>query len=167
MIGNFWGYLETRPYIRARTALADCLWKLDQRDDAIRHYQDLLRLNPNDNQGVRHVLINHLLAVRELAAAAALIRDFEDDPTALMRYGAALHVFLSAPGDEADAALASAIKSNPHVPAYLLGHRRLPKNLPEFIGLGDRAEAEIYAAETRGLWNEVEGTLAWRNHGGA
>src|SRR3954447_16036916 len=33
--GEFWGFLETRPYMRARHGLAVCLWKLGSRDEAI------------------------------------------------------------------------------------------------------------------------------------
>jgi len=51
-VGSFWGLVETRPYMRARFALAECLWEQGDHRAAISHFQDLLRLNPNDNQGV-------------------------------------------------------------------------------------------------------------------
>ncbi|MDP6381128.1 MAG: hypothetical protein QF662_07260, partial [Phycisphaerae bacterium] len=41
-VGYFWGLLETRPYMRARAGLAECLWEVGQRDEAIEHYKDLL-----------------------------------------------------------------------------------------------------------------------------
>src|SRR5262245_39259464 len=52
--GHFWGILETRPYMRAREGLASKLWTMGRRDEAIKHLQDMLRLNPGDNQGVRY-----------------------------------------------------------------------------------------------------------------
>jgi tetratricopeptide (TPR) repeat protein len=52
-VGYFWGILETRPYMRARAALAETLWALDRREEAVEHHRELLRLNPNDNQGLR------------------------------------------------------------------------------------------------------------------
>lgn len=54
--GHFWGILETRPTMRARAALADCLWEMGDRDEAVTHWRDMLRLCPNDNLGIRHVL---------------------------------------------------------------------------------------------------------------
>jgi tetratricopeptide (TPR) repeat protein len=60
--GHFWGMVQTRPYMRARFGLACCLEDLGQVDEAIGHYQELLRLNSNDNQGVRDVLLPVLLA---------------------------------------------------------------------------------------------------------
>jgi hypothetical protein len=60
-VGHFWGLLETRPYMRARLGLAHSLWTAGRRDEAVRHLQDLLRLNPHDNQGVRYTLAGFLL----------------------------------------------------------------------------------------------------------
>ena len=59
--GHFWGILETRPYMRAREGLAQCLWEAGQREEAAEHYRELLRLNPDDNQGVRYSLATLLL----------------------------------------------------------------------------------------------------------
>ncbi len=55
-VGYFWGLVETRPYMRARDGLAQCLWEVGQREEAVGHYWDMLRLNPNDNQGIRDIL---------------------------------------------------------------------------------------------------------------
>ena len=48
-VGHFWGLLETRPYMRARAGLAQCLWEAGRREEAVENYWDMLRLNPNDN----------------------------------------------------------------------------------------------------------------------
>jgi tetratricopeptide (TPR) repeat protein len=50
-VGYFWGLLEPRPYMRARHGLAQALWDKGLRDETMTHYPDMLRLNPNDNQG--------------------------------------------------------------------------------------------------------------------
>ena len=44
--GHFWGILETRPYMRALHGLAQSFWKSGAREEAVKHYQDMLRLNP-------------------------------------------------------------------------------------------------------------------------
>ena len=54
---HFWGILETRPYMRARAGLAECLWVSSKHEEAIQHYKDMLRLNPNDNQGICDTLM--------------------------------------------------------------------------------------------------------------
>jgi len=44
--GHFWGFLETRPYMRARAGLASVLWRTGRHRDAIGHYRAMLKLNP-------------------------------------------------------------------------------------------------------------------------
>jgi hypothetical protein len=38
-------------------------------------------------------------------------------------------------------ALRDAVGGNPHVPRYLLGEKKLPRHLPDYIGFGDEPEA--------------------------
>lgn len=59
--GEFWGSLQTRPYMRARTGLAGALYRTGAVDEALTHWRALLALNPNDNQGVRYTLVLVLL----------------------------------------------------------------------------------------------------------
>ena len=59
--GHFWGILESRPYMRARAGLAQCLWISGLRQEAVTHYTGMLKLNPNDNQGIRYVLLPCLI----------------------------------------------------------------------------------------------------------
>jgi tetratricopeptide (TPR) repeat protein len=53
--GAFWGFIETRPYMRARERLAEYLRASGRLDEAIVEWEAMLKLNPNDNQGVRKV----------------------------------------------------------------------------------------------------------------
>ena len=57
--------------------------------------------------------------------------------------------------------LHKAMKENPHVPYYLLGYKRIPRTLPDFVGLGDEREAQVYAAHANRLWQEVHGAHDW------
>ena len=53
---HFWGWLETRPYMRARYGLLDALRKIKTRDAvqaAHDHVKECLRLCRSDNMGVR------------------------------------------------------------------------------------------------------------------
>lgn len=58
-VGDFWGILETRNYMRARFALVEALRKLKTYDavrTATEHIRDMLRLCRSDNMGVRDLL---------------------------------------------------------------------------------------------------------------
>jgi tetratricopeptide (TPR) repeat protein len=159
-VGYFWGILETRPYMRARAGLAQCLWTMGKREDAVDHYKDMLRLNPNDNQGLRHLLLAWLLVLDRDAEAKALLDDFAEEPTAIWAYSSALLSFREQ-GDtpETRALLAEALERNPHVPKYLLGRKKLPRLLPEYMGLGDENEAVSYASENIDNWKKTKGAL--------
>lgn len=160
--GDFWGLIETRPYMRARQALAAALWEQGERDEAVDHYQDLLRLNPNDNQGIRYMLADALLALGRDEPAAALIRRYKGDESAAWTWSGALLAFRRK-GDTAAARkeLARAVASNPHVADYLLGRKRMPKELPDLIGFGDAEEAAAYVAGAADAWRAAEGSLRW------
>jgi tetratricopeptide (TPR) repeat protein len=92
--GELWGYLEARPYMEAREELARLLAGQEKRiDDAIAEQQEMLRLNENDNQGMRDPLLALLLEMRRFDEARALIKKYETDHTATWMYGKALLAF--------------------------------------------------------------------------
>ena len=161
-VGHFWGLLETRPYVGARHGLAQCIWHMGDRAGAITHFQELLRLNPNDNQGVRYQLAACLLEAGEDDALDDLLARYEDDASAVWTWSAALLAFRRT-GDTAKSrkALQAALEQNPHVPGYLLGEKKLPRHLPDYIGFGDEAEAIAYAAEQGDAWRGTRGALDW------
>jgi hypothetical protein len=164
-VGGFWGILETRPYMRARLGLAMALEAMGECQTAIGHLQDMLRLNPGDNQGVRYVLLIWLLE-HDDDALQHLLDMYPDDASAIWTYGSALNAFRREGDTAASRRLRTAARKwNPHVPAYLSGRKRLPRRLPELIGMGDESEAVNCAAEQMELWRETPGALVWLNSG--
>ncbi|KAI1305123.1 hypothetical protein F5Y03DRAFT_356566 [Xylaria venustula] len=58
-VGQFWGILSTRDYMRARFALARLLFLLGTLDgvgEGLEHLRDMLRLCRGDNMGVRNIM---------------------------------------------------------------------------------------------------------------
>jgi len=51
--GPFWLDLDSRPYLRALHGKGCCYWRLGRTAEARRVFAQMLRLNPNDNQGAR------------------------------------------------------------------------------------------------------------------
>jgi len=159
--GHFWGIVKTRPYMRARVGLAQCLWEMGKHEEAVGHYRDMLRLNPNDNQGIRYPLAACLLEMGETDDLEELLGQY-DEPTAAWLYTRALVDFLR-DGDSPDARryLLEALEHNRHVLAYILGEKKLPKTIPEQVGFGDKSEAVVYAAEFGMGWLETKGAIKW------
>lgn len=161
-VGHFWGLIETRPYMRAREGLADSLSLLGEHETAIGHYQDMLRLNPGDNQGIRYKLLSYLMASNDIDAAQELLGQYEDEASAAWLFTQVLATFIGQ-GDspEARKQLREAIEYNPHVVPYLLGRRRMPHTIPDYIGLGDKDEAAAYVADLGACWLDTPGALKW------
>jgi len=158
--GYFWGILETRPYMRARRGLADALWRVGRKEEALAHYRELLRLNPNDNQGNRYLLADLLLQMDQIEGVAQLLNQYPDEWSAVWLYTRALVKFRQqGASKQADKALRDALEENPHAPAYLTGRKRIPNRLPEYIGWGDEREAIAYAADHLHYWRRTPGAV--------
>lgn len=153
--------------MRSRQGLALCLWELDEKDEAVKHYKDMLRLNPGDNQGNRYLLATSLLEVGDDEELEALFDRYEDDTAAVWLYTRALWLFRrDSESEEAGKALEEAIEFNPHVPPLLLGEEQLPDVLPMFIGFGDESEAAEYFAGNLYIWLRTPNALEWLRKAG-
>jgi tetratricopeptide (TPR) repeat protein len=162
--GNFWGILETRPYMRARFDLAHLLCIEGKRAEGIAHMQELLRLNPGDNQGVRHELAACLLEDEDMEALQKLLDEYPDEYSAVWFYSRALLKFRQAGRTpEADACLVEAFGQNRFVPPYLLGKKSFPSRTPDYMSIGDETEAVVYALDNLRAWQETRGALMWMN----
>ncbi|HTT83056.1 MAG TPA: tetratricopeptide repeat protein [Rhizomicrobium sp.] len=162
-VGDFWGILETRPYMRARHGLAMRLWETGAREEAVAHYGDMLRLNPGDNQGIRYLLLDCLLVLGRDDEAEKLLRRYRNDGAAAWMWSAALACFRRE-GNSAKArkALQRAADGNVHVAGYLLGRKKLPRTLPAYISVGGEDEAIAYVADSGAeAWAAAPGALEW------
>jgi tetratricopeptide (TPR) repeat protein len=161
-VGRFWGLLETRPYMRARLGLANSLWTAGRREEAVRHWQDLLRLNPGDNQGVRYTLAGFLLFLDRDDDLDRLLRQYSEEGSAAWAYTRAVLAFRRQ-GDTAEARdlLAAAVKTNQFIPDYLLGQKFPPATEPPYYGRGDENEAVVYISGFLPGWKSTPGAVAW------
>lgn len=80
--GHFWGILETRPYMRARAGVAECLWEMGEAGRAVEHHRELLRLNLGDNQGNRYLLAGLLLQEGMDEELGALLKEYGEEASA-------------------------------------------------------------------------------------
>lgn len=160
-VGHFWGILGTRPYMRARLGMAQALYEMERTEEAITHYQEMLRLNPNDNQGVRENLLACLLETKQTDEAEALLKQYKESGMAVWNYSRALLTFMKK-GDSATARkhLANAIKANPFVPEYLLDDEPAPMS-PQGYSIGSVEEAAICSELLRNAWEVTPDALDW------
>ena len=160
--GHFWGILETRPYMRSKLGLAQCLSALGRADEAVQHYRDMLRLNPGDNQGIRYVLSTYLLDQDWDDELRELLKQYEDDGSANWAYHRVLLAFRAGgDGSESRDMLTTALKVNTHVPGYLLGSSPLPDEPPSYVSPGNEDEAVGYVMDSMSAWRNTPGAMSW------
>jgi tetratricopeptide (TPR) repeat protein len=160
--GSFWGFHETRPYMRARGQLAAALQDAGRIEEAIIELEAMLELNPNDNQGLRYALLPCYLSLQRLDGAARLFVAYDEcDWNTVFAWGRVLERWLMGDTTGAQQALAVARKQNGHSEAYLRGHKRLPKHVPETYSPGSKEEAQCFAGSLRMIWQTHPKALAW------
>lgn len=160
--GSFWGFHETRPYMRARSQLATSLQAAGRMDEAIVELEAMLELNPNDNQGLRYALLSCYLSLQRLDGAARLFEEHDEcEWNTVFAWGRVLERWLAGDTPGAQQALVVARTQNGHAEAYLKSHKRLPKHLPDSYGPGSKEEAQCFAESLRMMWHAHPKALAW------
>ncbi len=161
--GHFWGFHETRPYMRARAALADALHQAGRIESSAAEVDEMLKLNPSDNQGLRYRQLACHLALSKLAAARKLFDQYPDEFSfnAVFAWARVLEQFLSGDLKKALRSLTAARKQNRFVEGYLLRQQRIPKNLPGGYSPGSKDEALCFAADLRMAWNAHPDAKKW------
>jgi tetratricopeptide (TPR) repeat protein len=158
--GDFWLLIETRPYMRARARLAELLQDAGRIDEAIFHFEAMLQLNPNDNQGVRYTLMCCYLQTGRLEASRKLFSRYNEE-TALWLWSRVLERYLATELPEAIGLLAKARKENRYFEEFLTKRRALPKDPPTYYSPGSVSEGVVCIATIGKAWKQYPEVLMW------
>ena len=158
-----WACLENRPFLRSLHGLALARYEKKDVAEALRLFQELLSLDPNDNQGIRAVILAALFKLGKLGDALKIAEQYAGDILPETLYGRALTLFELGRRREATAALKKAIKYLPLVRKELLKTRhRLPRTArPDRVTLGGADEAYYYWEAWGRFWEKDPEALAW------
>lgn len=161
--GHFWGLHETRPYIRICKGYAESCWFGGNAEEAAQTLEHILELNPDDNTGARYLLAAAYLYSSQLDKAEKLLKEYgNDDAGAAFAYDRiVLEYKKNGITSQLKMLYRVARGVNKHVPDYLLGVKRLPNNLPDFVGMGDSNEAIEYVIMHSRLWASMPELLKW------
>lgn len=170
-----WAILENRPYLRALGNLALALAEQRKWPEALAIHQRILKLNPDDNQGVRYLIgVEHLHVGDNQGAIKAFERCLGEEVgcafgLALARLGA------SGPSADIGEPLLRGFAENRYVAPMLLGERweRLDafhgSNMaePEWADDVVKAQADLWHAVPRGaellrFWWASPAVAVWR-----
>jgi hypothetical protein len=79
----------------------------------------------------------------------------------VLAWSKVLELFLSGKPEEALKAVEIAEKQNGFSKAYLLGHRKIPKNLPDSYASGSKEEAACFSGDLQLAWNAHPEAKKW------
>lgn len=162
LYGYFWSCSKTQAFMRAKASFAKHLDQIGQRDIAIKHYQEMLELNPDDHQGIRYELVFCLFKDNRDKELNQLFDQYCDDTVTQWIYHRALWCFKKTGNSNlANQEIAKAIKANSHVSHYLLSQKKvLPASLT-YMQPENMPEAVMYAYKAQKDWKATPGALSW------
>lgn len=131
--GNLWGYVDARPYLHAKENIAIVLWNIKKREEAIAKCREILKLNQNDNQGVRYLLCSFLCEMQLFEEAKKLIQEYGNDMGIVWYYNDALIEFaINGDTEKARKKLFDALKRNYFVYYFIMTmNEKFPKEIKE------------------------------------
>ena len=156
-----WACPENRPALRMLAQQSIDYLHRDE-PDALMHLHAVLRLNPNDNHGLRDIVVNLHLERGEDNEALAVIARYPDDASPAMCFGKVLALYRLGELAQATVELKEAHNLSPKIVRFLLPARKAePKSSDYGVQIGGDDEAWLYRDEMRGIWQSVPGVMAW------
>jgi tetratricopeptide (TPR) repeat protein len=144
-----WIHLENRPFLRAAHGFGLALERDRRHLEAIDVYQQILALNPDDNQGIRYLLPNLYLEAGAPQKARAALEQYGADGMNL--YTRCLLEIQDGHRWEAVRWLCRGLSYNPHLPELVLAGRTKPhSDEASDVVVGSEDEAAQYLQENGG-----------------
>lgn len=149
-----WLCLENRPFLRACQSRALHAMTFFRPLEAIEGFEEILRFNPNDNQGIRYLLPSVLAKTGAWERAKEVLDREGVDGTNI--YTRCLFDIKSGRPREALRWLCAAVSYNPHIALLLIGKEAEDQDpsSPLFRCVGGYGEALDYWNHERSLWSE-------------
>lgn len=165
--GFFWGMHETRPFIRCLYHYADCLYAMGQTKECVQVLEEMIELNPNDNQGAREQLLLYLIQLDDRKKFHKYNKMFIDDNMTFTLFNRALFAFKTEGATEnANTRLKKALNTNKFVAAKLLSKQPITTFADSYM-IGDENEADYYVHFAQFVWQTTKGANGWlKKHAG-
>ncbi|GAB3427913.1 tetratricopeptide repeat protein [Niabella aquatica] len=159
-----WGYLDNRPVLRTFAAIGIEYMKERQYQKAINKFEQLMKLNSRDNQGVRYLIPECFLFLKKYDQLLKFLLTLEDDSALEYLFAKVVAYYKVEDFENAKLALKEAKLKHPFVTEELI------KNKHEFpadefdrplngVPMGSRQEAFLYWERTTELWSKDEDLL--------
>ena len=156
-----WLILENRPFLRAYHALGLEYLGRGEVEKALEMVNNILAMNPGDNQGVRALVVDCNFRLDRPADVLAVCDRYPDDGMEQLMYGRALALYQLGRKAEAEEALDQAIEFLPLV-AKELGkvlHTRPRELRPGYVTHGGADQAYYYWTDQGQHWVNTPGAI--------
>ena len=149
-----WSYLENRPFLRCLHGHGFTLNDEGKTKEAFEVFQELLDYDPNDNQGVRDLLMERYLDEDRYSDAVELAERYNEDASPEIMYGKVIALYMIRSYKQAEMELEEAVLFNPQVAEELLkSDHSIPEGwMPDFIRSGGWDEAYVYWKNQGKYW---------------
>ena len=153
-----WGCLENRPFLRCAHAFGLCFFDRGNLAKSIEIFEFIILVNPNDNQGIRALLVDGYLKIGGYMAALGICDKYQGDFMVNLLYGKPYALFKMGDREKVTSLLREAIRLSPKVARELLKKRHSqPKSLdPGRYTIGGDDEGFYYWEENGILWKDPE-----------
>lgn len=156
-----WYFLENRDFLNLLLDQAIFIEKSIGVLKSIPYYEQILSLNPNDNQGVRGIITTLYLKTDQLSKVIELYKKYPEDITQELIVGYALTLIKLNKLEQAEKHLKKIYKYSKHVIEELLklAHQQPSQFDPGRIQVGGEDEAYLYWREQGNLWQATKGAM--------
>ncbi|MFO8110701.1 MAG: tetratricopeptide repeat protein [Thermoplasmata archaeon] len=156
-----WSMIENRPFLRCLENLGLTYLNLGEVDKALPLFQEIIGYNPNDNQGVREVLVDIYLTKRRYDDVIKISEMYPKDGMPAIAYGRALALFKTGQKEKATEDLKEAVRFLPKVAEELMKdeHEEPGRVIPGTVSFGGWDQAYDYWDHFGGHWGKKE--LKW------
>lgn len=161
-----WGWLENRPFLRAYHALAIEFYERGDVKRALSAFNNLLTMNPFDNQGVRVMAIKANFELKRPREIVEICNRFPDDGLAETFYGRLLAVY-QLNGDNKRKILKEAIELLPVIAQEIVKVYHSEFDSLLYSGSFDDEEMEAieYWQSFGKYWKETKGAIQFVEDG--
>ena len=139
-VGYFWGIIETRPYLRAKAGRVRVFIYMKKYKEALTECEDILRLNKDDNMGIRYCLVNLYCYLKEYDKLEKIIKDYEED-TAYVLFPQTIMYFKQGNMEKVKEYLKLLNESNKYIINMLIGREKMLNEIPQYYSLNSKEEA--------------------------
>lgn len=157
-----WASLENRPFLRTFQGAILELMKETEYESAIEKCRFVLNVNPNDNQGIRYLLLECYFHQKEPKNVLKLINEYEEEWSLDFSYGGVLANLQLKKIEKAKELLRKALVDHPKTGKEITKKRHSEPRNEGFYGgivLGSDYEAYDYWIRNGEFWKETNGAI--------